>query len=371
MEPVSGLTPNSDGDEDKKCLMALSVTELISILRTAYRTVDFDRVEEVLVDKESKLKSDIGVLSEKLKMERLERMNVEEKLKKYKEQFEKGKKAEERYEKLLQAVKKNSDLGDGNTVTELRNKNRKLEDEKRRAESETESWKRKCEELNERLLTVEKGAKSSMNGYVEIRATAEDISGARRNTDQGVSTEALDEMELNEVVKGAVDSGNTPVDSSPSQRETEFVSLASDDADNAQLETEDGHDDRSIQQKYNKHSRRRGSHNEVQDSSGKSFWCNMPEGQEVAKINKRNRGKQTIHNTGGLKNQASKKGKMDAQHQRHINGNERASPTVQTKVVIALCSPMANQRALNIEPCPKEWGVLNEEVQQLHRSQVA
>ena len=227
MEPVSALTCNSDGDEDKKCLMALSVTELISILRTAYLTADFDRVEEVLVDKESKLKSDIRVLSEKLEMERLERMNVEEKLKKYKEQFEKGKKAEERYEKLLQAVKKNSDLGDGNTVTELRNKNRKLEDEKRRAESETESWKRKCEELNERFLTVEKGAKSSLNGYVEIRATAEDVSGARRNTDQGVSTEALDEMELNEVVEGAVDRGIAPVDSSPSQRKTEFVNLSS------------------------------------------------------------------------------------------------------------------------------------------------
>ncbi|KAI9102308.1 hypothetical protein K1719_023510 [Acacia pycnantha] len=265
-------------------------------------------------------------------MERLKRINVEEQLKKYKEQFEKGKKAEERYEKLLQAVKKNSDLGDGNTVTELRNKNRKLEDEKRRAESETESWKRKCEELIERLLTVEKGAKSSMNGYVEIRANAEDISGARRSTDQGVSTEALDEMELNEVVKCAVDSGNTPADSCPSQRKTEFVNLASDDAKNAQLETEEGHDERSIQQKYNTRSRRRGSHNEVQDSSGKSFWCNMPEGQEVAKINKRNRGKQTIHNTSGLKNQASKKGKMDAQHQRQINGNEIASPTVQTKI---------------------------------------
>ncbi|KAK4278334.1 hypothetical protein QN277_016192 [Acacia crassicarpa] len=227
MESVSALTPNPDGDEDKKCLMALSVTELISILRTAYRTVDFDRVEEVLVDKESKLKSDNVVLSEKLEIERLERMNVEETLKKCKEQFEKGKNAEERYEKLLQAVKKNSDLGYGNTATELRNKNRKLEDEKRRAESETESWKRKCEELNERLLTVENGGKSSMNGHVEIRANSEDICGARRNTDQGVSSEALDEMELNEVVKCAVDSGNTPADSSPSQRKTEFVNLDS------------------------------------------------------------------------------------------------------------------------------------------------
>ncbi|KAK4278335.1 hypothetical protein QN277_016193 [Acacia crassicarpa] len=259
-------------------------------------------------------------------------MNVEEKLKKYKEQFEKGKKAEERYEKLLQAVKKNSDLGDGNAVTELRNKNRKLEDEKRRAESETESWKRKCEELNKRLLTVEKGAKSSMNGYGEIRANSEDICGARRNTDHGVSTEALDEMELNQVVKRAVDSGNTPVDSSPSQRKTKFVNLASDDEKNAQLETEDVHDDGSIQQKYNTRSRRRGSHNEMQDSSAKSFWCNMPEGQEVAKINKRKRGMRTIYNSSGLKNQASKKGKMDAQHQRQINGNERASPTVQTKI---------------------------------------
>ncbi|XP_028752951.1 uncharacterized protein LOC114712585 [Neltuma alba] len=155
--------------------MAMSVTELISILRTAYGTVDYDRVEEVLIDNETKLKAEIGVLREKLEMERLQRMDVEEQLKKYKEQFEKGKKAEETYEKLLQAVKKKNALVDGNAITELGNKNRKLEDEKGKAESKMESWKRKCEELNERLLMLEKGAKSSTNGYthVEIRGNAE------------------------------------------------------------------------------------------------------------------------------------------------------------------------------------------------------
>ncbi|XP_054797515.1 uncharacterized protein LOC129302626 [Prosopis cineraria] len=375
----SALTPDSAGDEDKNSLMALSITELISILRTAYRTVDFDRVEEVLVSKETNLRAEIGVLSEKLEKERLERIDVEGQLKKYKEQCERGEKAEERYEKLLQAVKKGNVLDGGNTTAELRNKIRKLEDEKRRAESEVKSWKRKCEKLNGRLLTAEKAAKSFMDGHtqVELRGNAEDSSGVRRNTDPGVSTEAIDEMEVNEVVTRVLDNVKTPADSFPSQRKTKFVNLAPDDADNAQLGTQDiqsdtevRHDDRSIQQQYDAYCQHRGVHREVQDSSGKSCWCKIstskvpsqvpsevwekdvdcrmdPKTQEVATTNKRKRSlrgvKQTVNHTSGLKTQTSKKAEMDAQHQRKINGNEMwievnkhtdgiASSTVQTKI---------------------------------------
>ncbi|XP_054798031.1 uncharacterized protein LOC129303053 isoform X1 [Prosopis cineraria] len=285
MPPGSALTLHSDSDEDKKRLMALSITDLISILRTAYQTVDYDRVEDVLIAKETKLKTEIGVLSGQLEMERSERMNVEEQLKAYKEQCEKGKKAEERYERLLEAVKKNNSLDDGNSITELRMMNRKLEDENCRAESEAESWKRKCEELNRRLLMVEKGARSFVNEdtRVEMGGNAEDRSGVGRNNDPGISTEAIDEMELemNEVVAREQDYANAAADSSPLQR-----ILTSDnaqaDVENAQLETEDTQsdtedeqDDEYARQHREAYYQRGGWHVEVQDSSGKSYWRNM------------------------------------------------------------------------------------------------
>ncbi|XP_054798404.1 uncharacterized protein LOC129303243 isoform X2 [Prosopis cineraria] len=197
MEPRSAPPLAFDGNGDREYLMGLSITDLISNLRTAFRMADYDHVEEVLVEKEAKLKAEIKALTEKLELETLVRMNVEDELKKCKEQCEERKNAEERYERLLESVKKNNDLDLENTVAELRIKNAKLEAENRRAESVVESWKRKFEEFCERLLIVEKGTNSFVDGdtLVGTRGKAEELSGIRGNTDPVVSDKVTGEKD--------------------------------------------------------------------------------------------------------------------------------------------------------------------------------
>ncbi|KAI9102260.1 hypothetical protein K1719_023462 [Acacia pycnantha] len=133
----------------------------------------------------------------------------------------KGRKNAERYEIALESVKKNNELDHENTLSELRIKNAKLEEEKRLAESEAEFWKNKFEELSERLLLVEKGVNSFVNGdaHVGIGGKAEDLSNIRGNTHPGVFDEVMDEKDMN--VNDICDNeqGNTTAGSSPSQRE--------------------------------------------------------------------------------------------------------------------------------------------------------
>ncbi|KAK4278328.1 hypothetical protein QN277_016188 [Acacia crassicarpa] len=133
----------------------------------------------------------------------------------------KGRKNAERYEILPESVKKNNELDHVNTLSELRIKNAKLEEEKRLAESASKFWKSKFEELSERLLMVEKGVNSFMNGdaHVGIGGKAEDLSCIRGNTHPGVSDEVIDEKDMN--VNDICDNeqGNTTAGSFPSQRE--------------------------------------------------------------------------------------------------------------------------------------------------------
>ncbi|XP_054798397.1 uncharacterized protein LOC129303243 isoform X1 [Prosopis cineraria] len=278
MEPRSAPPLAFDGNGDREYLMGLSITDLISNLRTAFRMADYDHVEEVLVEKEAKLKAEIKALTEKLELETLVRMNVEDELKKCKEQCEERKNAEERYERLLESVKKNNDLDLENTVAELRIKNAKLEAENRRAESVVESWKRKFEEFCERLLIVEKGTNSFVDGdtLVGTRGKAEELSGIRGNTDpvvsdkvtgekdgvdicdnergntnavtgqssespnnavlgaSGVCIEDMDKQEKNRVDMHNNESGNTASDTSPSQRKKD-----KDDCGNNHLTADD------------------------------------------------------------------------------------------------------------------------------------
>lgn len=162
MEPVSLFSCAYEYDDAS--LQNQSIKELITDLRSAFCKADFDRVEHVLVAKETQLKAEIGKLQEKLEIERLHSMDGEDKLKKCKDQCEnKGKKNE---------------LNDGedDTIAELRIKNRKLEDEK-------QTWKRKFEELNEWVLRMEKSEEMFMNGDTHVGAA--DSSPPRNDRESG------------------------------------------------------------------------------------------------------------------------------------------------------------------------------------------
>ncbi|XP_058742851.1 uncharacterized protein LOC131615711 [Vicia villosa] len=113
-EPGLGLT-------DHKNLDDMSIRELVSVLRIAYLTEDFDRVEEVLVSRDKRLHTDILRLQEMVELEILTRLQAEEDLR------NRGKRAQDNYENLLKEVKKNTNLSDRETIVELRKKKNELE----------------------------------------------------------------------------------------------------------------------------------------------------------------------------------------------------------------------------------------------------
>ncbi|CAJ2633776.1 unnamed protein product [Trifolium pratense] len=114
------------GSTDQTNLEAMSIQELVSVLRTAFLTEDFDKVEDVLVSRYNKLQTEILHLQEKFELEKLTRFQAEEDLMKREELCEKGKKAQNNYETLLKEVKKTR-LVDRNIIGELRKKNNELE----------------------------------------------------------------------------------------------------------------------------------------------------------------------------------------------------------------------------------------------------
>ncbi|KAG6636631.1 hypothetical protein CIPAW_11G124100 [Carya illinoinensis] len=147
---------SDDGDGAKN----RNISELISTLRTAYRTKDFDRVEEILVSREAKLKREMqdmkkenGFLYEQ--GEELKRLVVLEKAAQDAAQVGE-RKAVERYEKLLEEVKRGGGRDDDKRVIlELKKKCCVLECAKMKAESEVELWKRRFKELGIRVSKLE------------------------------------------------------------------------------------------------------------------------------------------------------------------------------------------------------------------------
>ncbi|KAK7371931.1 hypothetical protein VNO80_05298 [Phaseolus coccineus] len=125
---TSGRCGASISTTDKKSYDEMSISELVSVLRVAFQMKDFDEVEEELVNREAKLRAEIGSLREKIELERLNSIEAEERLKMREEQCEKGKRAQENYEQLLKEVKK-SGMVEKITVEELRTKNVALERE--------------------------------------------------------------------------------------------------------------------------------------------------------------------------------------------------------------------------------------------------
>ncbi|WJX64937.1 hypothetical protein P8452_49656 [Trifolium repens] len=115
------------GSADQRNLEAMSIQELVSVLRTAFLTEDFDEVEEVLVSRYSKLQAENLHLQEKFELEKLARFQAEEDLSKKEELCERGKRAQNNYETLLKEVKKKTSLAERDNIEELRKKNKELE----------------------------------------------------------------------------------------------------------------------------------------------------------------------------------------------------------------------------------------------------
>jgi hypothetical protein len=134
--PVYAL--DSDDDENST---NQSVSGLISTLRTAYRAKDFDRVEAILVVRETKLKREIENAKKENALVKGARDVAQEK----------ERRAEERYEKLLEEAKKGQQE-EKSVLFELRRKNCELECAKEKAESEAELWKRRFVELKIKKL---------------------------------------------------------------------------------------------------------------------------------------------------------------------------------------------------------------------------
>lgn len=107
-------------------LEGMNVQELVSVLRTAFLTEEFDRIEGILVSRYKRLENEIIDLQEKVEMEKKTRFQAEEDLRKREELCEKGKRAQNNYEKLLKEVKK-TNLAEKDTIGELRKKNNELE----------------------------------------------------------------------------------------------------------------------------------------------------------------------------------------------------------------------------------------------------
>ncbi|KAK2378083.1 hypothetical protein QL285_078678 [Trifolium repens] len=97
----------------------MNIQELVSVLRTAFMTEEFDRVEEVLVSRYNILQTEIIDLQEKLEFEKLTKFQAEEELRKREELCERHK---NNYETLLKEIKKKTSLTERDNIGELRKK---------------------------------------------------------------------------------------------------------------------------------------------------------------------------------------------------------------------------------------------------------
>jgi len=146
-----GLSPN-----DHRNLEDMSIQQLVSVLRTAFRTEQFDRVEEILVSRYERLQTEILHLQEKFDLEILMRFQTEEDLRKREQLCERGKRAQSNYETLLEEVKKTS-LVEGDIIGKLRKKNNELELEG----CELRKLKEKCS------MDAQRESSSGMRIYVK------------------------------------------------------------------------------------------------------------------------------------------------------------------------------------------------------------
>jgi len=142
------------GSNDHRNLEDMSIQELVSVLRIAFRTEQFDRVEEVLVSRYERLQTEILYLQEKFDLERLTRFQAEEDLRKREELCERGKRAQNNYEKLLKEVKEKTSLNERDAIGKLRKKNNELELEVCELKNLKEKWVDDSNALSELRIRV-------------------------------------------------------------------------------------------------------------------------------------------------------------------------------------------------------------------------
>lgn len=184
----------------------MSIQDLVSVLRTAFLTEQFDTVEEILVSRYEKLQTENQHLQQKFQFE--------EELRKKEEMCERGKKAQNNYEKLLKEVKKTS-LGFRETIAELEKKNNDLELEvselRKRVgvlENEKNAFGVKISELEESMKKISEARVDAGITAVEEKEIGNEIVEAaplqrieppmkRRKGDQGASLEESSQVENN------------------------------------------------------------------------------------------------------------------------------------------------------------------------------
>jgi len=183
----------------------MSIHDLVSVLRTSYRTEQYDSVEEILVSRDKKHQTMIQHLQDKFDMERQARLQAEEDLKKSEELRERGKMAQNNYEKLLKEVKKNN-LGERESIAEMKKKKNELELEVSELRKLKEKWvddSNVVDELRTRVgvLENEKNAFEVKNSELEksmkkISKTLADVGiTAYDEKESGNETVELDEDE--------------------------------------------------------------------------------------------------------------------------------------------------------------------------------
>ncbi|KAK2378081.1 hypothetical protein QL285_078676 [Trifolium repens] len=170
MEHQPKTEPGFDSTGQRN-LEAMSIQELVSVLRTAFLTEDFDEVEDVLVSRYNQLQTENLLLQEKFELEKLRRFQAEEDLMKREELCEKGKRAQNNYETLLKEVKNKTSLVDRNIIVKLRKKNSELELEVCELRKLKKKWvdgNALFEPVHKRSKDAQQGASSS-SGMTQTR----------------------------------------------------------------------------------------------------------------------------------------------------------------------------------------------------------
>jgi membrane-associated HD superfamily phosphohydrolase len=188
------------GSSDHRNLEDMNIHELVSVLRTAFKTEDFDRVEEVLVSRYNILQTEILHLQDKFEMEKRTRFQAEEDLRKREELCERHK---NNYETLLKEVKKTS-LVDRNIIGELRKKNDELELEVCELRKLKEKWKGDSNALAE--LRIKVGDLEINKDAFEVKNNELEKSMKKKNIEDK-DEENVDDIEI----------GNTTVVHAPFQ----------------------------------------------------------------------------------------------------------------------------------------------------------
>ncbi|XVF13015.1 hypothetical protein REPUB_Repub08aG0170800 [Reevesia pubescens] len=248
---MKNLGENEDGN-----ISSWSVSRLISLLNSTFRSKDFAKVEAVLVAREEKTKLEIEKLNLDKNEERLDKMSLQTELRKYKKECEemrnamsklreenmvlqeREKLAEERCNNLWEKVKIMGEKE--HEMIDLRSTNCELEYAKAKAEGEMEILRKRFEELDKRVFNLE-GDLPFLRAQADLKSN--DIGADKGNSENG-------RVKVDETVKveevSICPSSDSPVEANghlrnagsgrpPSQNIVEIVDIDSDD-DSAPVE---------------------------------------------------------------------------------------------------------------------------------------